>query len=69
MDHPHVRGSLSCPICLGSKARGLVACSSCNEKYAIQDGNLACEVIIEVAEQEARQKILKRLHLACFGDL
>jgi len=29
VDNPHVRQDTSCPICLGRKDRGLVACWSC----------------------------------------
>lgn len=54
MDNPRVRMQIICPVCDGSKDRGLVACWPCFRKYDMRNGNPVCEEIIRDRENELR---------------
>lgn len=56
VDNPHVRQDTSCPICLGRKDRGLVACWSCYREKGLRYGNGVAEAMIAEREAELRRK-------------
>ncbi len=49
-DHPRVRASLTCPLCLRHKDTGLVACWPCFGRYDMRQGNWTLESIFDEAE-------------------
>ena len=52
MNYPHVRSSKVCPLCLVSKAAGLIVCWSCYGIWNLRHGNAKAEALINQAESE-----------------
>jgi len=50
MDFPHVRSSLICPLCGGSKEAGLICCWSCYRDRRMREGNQEVERLIAEAD-------------------
>lgn len=51
IDNKNVRQSLKCPICLGIKDRGLVACWGCYRAQGMRYGNAEAEAKIAAADK------------------
>jgi hypothetical protein len=50
LDNPMVRNDRTCPLCLGSKDKALVACWSCYREHGLKYGNAAAERKISARE-------------------
>lgn len=50
-DHPLVRASTFCPLCLGYKNTGQVACWECYHRHGVRYGDPEAEHTIDEAER------------------
>jgi hypothetical protein len=50
MDHPLVRKSHTCPLCLGPKDTGLVACWPCFREHDMRNGSQAADDTLDARE-------------------
>lgn len=55
-DHPNVRQSTTCPLCLEAKPQGLVACWPCFRAYKMRYGNPKVEAHIARREAEMTER-------------
>lgn len=51
VDNPLVRADVTCPLCLGRKAQGIVACWPCYRERNLRNGCRDAEDIIARREQ------------------
>jgi hypothetical protein len=52
LDYPHVRRSTTCPLCLGRKSVGLMACWPCFNSYGLKRANPQKELTIAERERQ-----------------
>ena len=50
LDYPHVRASAVCPLCLGHKDQGLIACWPCYHRRGMRYGNNEVEEVLKQTE-------------------
>lgn len=62
LDHPEVRASVVCPLCLGPKDTGLICCWSCYRSKELRYGNPEAEQSLNEAEFELAAAKMGVLH-------
>lgn len=50
LDHPLIRASTICPLCIGSKDTGLLVCWPCYRSENLRNGNAAADAKIDYEE-------------------